>query len=288
MILNYIKCPTRFDFPLIPGIQRMDGFWIGFDALCVVAPHRVAYRIVIGTTGRPRYLYCIANIASAFIGYGLKIDGEIYVPNYTGINGYVYWQGALGNVFYNGFNFVLFNGTRNPYSSYTNVLTGETFQDSYWIGDIPSFSSRGTKVFQPSGSASGTKTVEIYFPSFVSESRFGEYRNESGSTAVLGVPSFSDETGALYIRGMMRERSGEYSYGAIHYSDGKWGIGDADASGGRYESASGPSVNASTVFRWSIPGGKAGADATRTVTFREYVAGGDQMAAYLGEVAIWR
>lgn len=279
--MSFQYVPSQFRLPEIPGWTPPDGFWCG--------------------VGEDAGFYCFK--MQGWGGYvmtreefcqSLTLDGSKMTPVYSSINGYIYWQGN-GYIYYSlNYGWIwcdVFPGyepiEENEWDedAQETVYTGDRF---YKIHSIPARDEVEVKI-EGRGAyyKEKEKTLKAVWDRWVSNDEFGEYEGKGGATGkkYLGLPRFRGGS-TYYIRSFQKE-NGHYKYGAIHYSDGKWVIGEVGSGAGWHEGSE-PSKNGSVTFKFTVNKGSDAKGQDISVSLVDYVKGDETAPVFLGEVAIWR
>jgi|GEM_PF-7110429 len=276
--MSFIAIPSRLCTPSVPNLSYYDdGTYCGSGA----------------DAGKYAFHCSLGYIIASNFAYNLKVDGTIYSPVFSNVNGYINWSYGNLYIYYShkyGWIFIrssLFPGYEPEefYDSEESRYMG----DEFWSGSIPSIGSSST--FSPRGSirtGGSSKTVQAVWERWQSNNRLGEYNPQGGASGkrYFGSPRWKDGIGDYYVRSISKI-DGKYTYGSIVYSSGKWVIGTINDKNGWWEGSE-PSKNSSTIFRFKVPAGSEVVGQDRTVTFHDYVLGEEKKEFYLSEVAVWR
>lgn len=281
--MSFIYAPTCLRFPAIPNFELRGGIWRGVDD----DDGLVAYE-----TGSSRFGYYI--MTEGLFCYRLDISGSAFNPVFTDINGYVYWKGS--GYFYHTltYGWVLcsqFPGYE-PLETY-DYESREYSGDSFYVASSLPHSEDSTISLTPRGRIrnEGPKTLKIVFPRWVSKNsgELGEYEGTGGceGSKVLGLPRWRADNWEYHVRSLEKDKTGHFTYGAVHYANGKWLIGDEDSESGWHEGSE-PNKDGSSVFTFCKPEDSEITGKNITLTFRDYVVGEDSEKGLVGEVALWR
>ena len=283
--MSFQYVPTLLRTPNIPNWSIQRGIWRGVG---------VDDGLIAFNTGN--YILGYYVITQNLWAYQLKIDNVVYSPIFNDVNGYIYWQ-SVGNYLYysRSFGWILHNRfpgyePKENYNSETKKYEGDAFH----AGSTPGASDGATSYLQPRGinrnGGGANKTITFQFPRWqsVTRTQFGEYEAKGGliGKKYLGRPRWCDNYYTYYERSLAKKND-KFSYGAISYSNGKWLIGEVGSQAGWYEGDE-PSRDKAVTFRFCKPESSTIYGTNRTVTFVDYVPGGETAPAYMGEVAIWR
>lgn len=243
----------------------------------------------------------------------LYVDGVEHVPVLADVNGYIYWTGNYGNIYFTmAYGWVL-----------ANLAPGLEPVERQWydnLGEVATYRWEGDEFYALSAIPVGGQSVEAVprgalrvedgsqedppppkevttkWPRWVfsdggsaATSQFGKYEGEDGVTGqkIFGLPRFQLDDGTYIARSINKDETGHYTYGPIHCEDGRWLIGTYGSSGGWHEGSE-PQVDGSVVFRFMKPEGSEARGSNITVAFDRYDAGDEKDEALFGEVAIWR
>lgn len=280
--MSFQFVPSLFRIPTIPGFEFSDAFWRG--------------------KGRDEGLFSFYNstwgghiiVEDPNFCFKLELDGNVYTPVFTDINGYIYWEGS-GYIYYSlSYGWVwtrMFPGyepfENSKWEDGEAVWEGDDF---YTISSPPS-SPNKTATMQPAGSnreKGETKEIKAIWPRWVAKSgEFGIYEGKDGESGekVKGIPRFKGN-GEYFIRSLNKE-NGYFTYGRIRCSGGKWIIGEQGSYGGWHEGSE-PNVGGSVTFKFTKPQGSDATGENISVSFDTYIGGDETDTAYLGSVAVWR
>lgn len=224
----------------------------------------------------------------------LFVDGSEFTPVFSDINGFIYWRG--NGYIYNSLDWgwvlcSVFPGYEPIETSEYDSDKGETVYtgDSFYeISSIPTSEGRSVRM-TPRGSLRNKeiKTLTADWDRWVGESEFGEYKAKARATGsrILGLPRFRS-IGEYFTRSLNKE-SGHFTYGRIHYTGGKWVIGEVGSANGWHEGSE-PKTEGTTAFKFCVPEGSNVIGSDISVSFDRYVEGEETDTGYLGEVAVWR
>lgn len=226
----------------------------------------------------------------------LLVDGSEMTPVYDDVNGYIYWQGSPGYIYYSReYGWILcsqFPGYE-PLENYEFTeegvkWTGDSFYSAW---DLPYYPNDEEELF-PRGSnydKGESKKLTIKWPRWVKDSgRFGPYTGTDGRTGTkyFGLPRFRGD-GEFFVRSLNHDRYYCYTYGRIHYENGKWVIGTIGSTSGWHEGSE-PKKEGSVTFVFMKPEGSEAEGHDITVSLYDYVEGEESSVGYVGEVSIWR
>ena len=280
--MSFQFVPSLFRIPTVPGIDFTNAFWRG--------------------KGGDEGLFSFYNatwgghiiVEDPNFCFNLELDGNVYTPVFTDINGYIYWEGS-GYIYYSqSYGWVwtrMFPGYE-PFENYKweddeAVWEGDDF---YTLSSLPNGPGK-TVTMQPAGSnreKGEAKEVKAIWPRWVAKSgEFGIYEGKDGESGekVKGIPRFKGN-GEYFIRSLNKE-NGYFTYGRIRNSGGKWIIGEQGSYGGWHEGSE-PNVGGSVTFKFTKPQGSDATGENISVSFDTYIAGDETDTAYLGSVAVWR
>lgn len=279
--MSYQWIPGYIRTPYIPGFEYPSGVWRGVgndEGYISLAASRWGHYII---THRDN------------LCYSLYIDGNEYRPIFTDVNGYIVWHGTLGNVYYTqsyGWVFADYFAGYEPYENRA-MKDGRTI----WLGDrfytlpSPPSSPGGSAVLTPRGSIhdSTPLTITNKWPRWTCDTEFGTFTATDGVSGErrLGLPRFTGG-GQEFVRSI-NKTNGHFTYGGIHYVNGKWVIGTPNSASGWHEGSE-SQVGSSVQFRFCKPEGSTITGEDITVSFKDFIIGTMRDTAYLGSVAIWR
>ena len=281
--MSYQYVPGLIRLPDVPNMSLPKGVWRGTGS-------DDGYFAFEGSWQWGNHLI----VKESNLAPSLVLDGREYRPVFTDINGYIYWEGS-GYVYYSlewgWVHCSLFPGYEpvetREYDSEKGeyVYGGDAF---YTFGSVPSSEER-TERMTPRGSLRNKEVKEIgaKWDRWVCDSEFGEYEAKGGAsgTRVMGLPRFRGN-GEDFTRSLEKTNF-RFTYGRIHYSQGKWVIGEIGSASGWHEGSE-PKVGGSVTFKFCAPEGSEAKGYPITVSFVGYVQGDETDTAYLGEVAVWR
>lgn len=279
--MSFQYVPSLLRLPKIPNYTPPNGFW------CGLGEDKGFYAFYMSNWSR----YIMTDTEFC---YSLEVDGSVLTPVFSSVNGYIFWRGN-GYVYYSrDWGWVwcgVFPGyepiEESEYDSEKEerVYSGDSF---YTIGQLP-YEEGKEKEMTGRGSAhdKDKKTIKVVWKRWESNTEFGKYEGKGGVSGekYLGLPRFSGN-GTYYIRSFAKEK-GYYKYGAIHFADGKWVIGEIGSSGGWYEGSE-PSIDKSVTFKFSVNKDSEAMGEDITISLRDYVKGDETAPVFLGEAAIWR
>lgn len=282
--MSFQYVPGLIRIPRVPNFTMPNAVWRGIDA------DQGYFAFQGGGGGWGNYIMVKGE---NFVPY-LTVDGSKYTPVYTDINGFIYWRGS-GYIYYSlAWGWVkcnMFPGYEPVETSEYDSEKGETVYggDSFYeIGSIPYSEGKSSRM-TPRGTLRNkdVKSVSIEWERWVGQTEFGEYEGKGGAsgTRILGLPKFRGN-GETFLRSVNKER-GYFTYGRIHYSSGKWVIGEIGSANGWHEGSE-PKTGSSVTFQFCRPEGSEVKGSNISVSFDSYVMGEETDTGYLGEVAVWR
>ena len=279
--MSFQYAPAQFRLPSIPKWTPPDGFWRGLgddDGL---------YAFKCYDWG--------GYVMSRSLCYSLKVDGTELKPVFSSVNGYAYWGGSGGSVYFSqthGWVYMtsMFPGYEPLEESTYDRETAEYSYDGDAFYTFSSFPTPGgEKEMTARGSLYGKngKTLTASWTRWVGAKEFGKYKGEDGASGekCLGLPRFRGN-GTYYVRSFAKE-NGHFKYGGIRFTDGKWVIGEIGSDGGWWEGSE-PSKDGSVTFKFTKSEGSEATGEDISVSLSDYVKGDETASVMLGEVAIWR
>ena len=280
--MGFLYAPSQFRIPAFPNLS-ISGLWRGVGAdngyYAFSEPTWGYYAMTKGT-------FC----------YSLVVGGSTLSPVMSSVNGYGFWTASArgGGVYYSfDYGWVYAPGlTPGTEPCQTSEYDSEKMETTY-SGDefykIPSLPTPGSATEMTGmGSLHGqTKEISAVWSRWTSDREFGEYEAQDGAsgTRILGLPRFRGN-GEYLVRSYAKTL-GKYTYGAIHYANGKWLYGTEGSSAGWHEGSE-PSKDGSVTFKFTKNEGSDAEGSDFAVSFVDYVKGGERHEAYLGEVATWK
>ena len=286
--MSFMFVPSLLRIPDIPGIVPPDGIWRG------VGRDRGLFAFKTGDSRWGSYAMTDGSFA-----HSLVIDGREHSPQYSTINGYIWWAGT--GFVYNtlSYGWIYMTGKFPGYEpieenfSYDEE-TGEYTADgdSFWSFNKPPCHPGDEVELQGRGANYGknSKTATARWKRWRRDSEFGEYEGADGASGkkMLGLPRFRSN-GYEYFTRSYEKTKGHYTYGRIRYSDtyGKWVIGEVGSGAGWHEGEE-PKVGGSVTFKFCRNEDSEAEGSDITVSYVNHVRGDETTKAYLGEVAIWR
>lgn len=274
--MSFILVPSRLHIPSVPGITYGEDFFCG----------------VYQDRGRYAFQTNLGHIIAESAAYWLDVDGEIYTPVFEEINKYIYWKNGDDYIYYS-YVYGWIKADRIPGVDpveYYDEEKGEYSGDMFWSGNIPQ--ENIPEMFVPRGYNRNNRnplTVKFYWPRWQSEEKFSEYWPNFDSEEVLhlGIPRWRElGSNVEYLRSI-NKIDGNYTYGTIYYSNGKWLIGVENSSEGWWEGEE-PSTTHDVVFHFVTLDGASSPNADVMIAFDRYIQGNETLDVYLAEVAIWR
>ena len=227
----------------------------------------------------------------------LLVDGRKYSPVYSDVNGYLYWSTGASHV-YMSREWGWVHTTRFP--GYEPVETSEYDREKgehvyggdsfYVLNGIPyAEGEESTMVARGRIYGQSAKKVEVGWDRWTSETEAGVYeaKGEASGTRKLGLPRFRGNNAETFLRSL-EKKAGRFEYGRIHYSQGKWVIGEIGSAGGWHEGSEPNAGGGSVNFRFCKPEGSDIEGKDIAVSFDTYVIGDGTTVGYLGEAAVWR
>jgi len=282
--MSFQYVPGLIRIPKVPNFTPPPGVWRGLDS------DQGYFAFQGGGSGWGNYVM----VQGENFAPNLTVDGSVYKPVYTDINGYIYWRGS-GYIYYSlDWGWVqcnMFPGYEPVETSEYDSEKGETVYggDSFYvIGSIPSSEGKSSRM-TPRGSFRNKeiKNVSTAWERWAGNTEFGEYEGKGGASGkkILGLPKFRGN-GETFIRSVNKER-GYFTYGRIHNASGKWVIGEIGSANGWHEGSE-PKAGGSVTFQFCKPEGSEIKGSNISVSFDSYVMGEETDTGYLGEVAVWR
>lgn len=225
----------------------------------------------------------------------LLVDEREYRPVYTDINGYIYWEGSSYIYYTLSWGWVMcsvFPGYEPVETSEYDSEKGETIyggDDFYVLSYLPYREGEAVRM-TPRGRLRNKemKSLKMGWNRWECDTEFGKYepKGDAEGTRVLGLPRFRGN-GEYFVRSLTKTNY-HYTYGRIHYSLGKWVIGEVGSANGWHEGSEPNADGGSVTFKFCVPEGSEVKGSDITVSFVDYVMGEETETGYLGEVAIWR
>ena len=284
--MSFQYVPTRLCSPTIPNWTFPPGFWRGIGA---------DDGLVAFNTNNTNLGYYV--ITRNLWTYRLKIDNAVYSPVFNDVNGFIYWKDNSNFFYYSkAYGWILHNRfpgyePREDYNPETLMYEGDAFHSGYFL---PSAYDNAYVFLQPRGTnrngGGANKTVYFDFPRWqsVTHRQFGVYepKGEVSGKKYFGLPRWRDNSSNYYVRSL-EKKNGRFSYGGIRYESGKWLLGELNSPSGWWEGEE-PNKEKAVTFLFCKPEDSEITGYNRTLSFYDYVQGGETGVAYLGEVAIWR
>ena len=286
--MSFMYVPAHLRIPDIPNYSPPNGIWrgVGRDAgLFAFASGSYDWGSYIMTNGD-------------FV-FSLLVDGRELRPQYSTINGYIWWSGA-GHVYNSlSYGWVYMSGKFPGYEpieenySYDQD-TGEygAEGDSFWTFNRPPSGPDDEVELVGRGSNYGGESLSMTakWKRWKSNRECGVYEAQDGASGekTLGLPRFRSN-GYEYFTRSYEKTKGHYTYGRIKYSDtyGKWVIGEVGSGAGWHEGEE-PKVGGSVTFKFCRLEDSEATGSDISVSYVDHVIGDETTRAYLGEVAIWR
>ena len=285
--MSFMYVPALLRIPDVPGFTPPAGIWRG------VGKDRNLFAFASGD-----YSWGSHVITEGSFVYSLVIDGRELTPQYSTINGYIWWSGS-GYVYYSiTYGWVYMTGKfvgyepieeNYSYDEDTGKYTAEG--DAFWSMSNPPYSPGSEVELVGRGSNFGkeSKSVSAKWKRWKANREFGVYEGEDGASGekILGLPRF--RANGEYFSRSYAKTNGHYTYGRIKYSDtyGKWLIGDVNSGAGWHEGSE-PEVGGTVTFRFCKREDSEATGNDIAVAYVDHVKGDETTKAYLGEVAIWR
>ena len=282
--MSFQYVPGLLRTPKIPQLNVPQGVWRGKDN------DEGFYAFNAGSTWG-RYVM----VRGTSFAPSLLVDGSTLSPVYSDVNGYIYWQGN-GYAYYSQlFGWIWcsrFPGYEPVEEQEKDPETGKsgwTGDEFYTFSSFPSGDDAEVKM-TPRGSVreKDPKALKMKWERWACNYEFGVYEGKGGASGkkVLGLPRFYGN-GEEFIRSLNRV-NGNYTYGRIRNSGGRWLIGEYGAASGWHEGSEPKPDGGSVTFRFCKPEGSDVYGRDISVSFDRYVEGDERDTAYLGEVAVWR
>ena len=287
--MSFMYVPSLLRIPEVPGFTPPVGIWrgVGKDA------GLFAFQAGDSTWG------CYVMTEGSFT-YSLVIDGREMTPQYSTINGYIWWSGGSGYVYYSiTYGWVYLPGKfpgyepieeNYHYDEDTGANSAEG--DAFYSFTAPPYRADSEVELFGRGSNYGkeSKTMTAKWKRWTSNNECGVYEAQDGASGekILGLPRFRSN-GYEYFTRSFAKTKGHYTYGRIKYSEtyGKWVIGEPGSDAGWHEGSE-PSRDGSVTFKFTKPEGSEAQGTDIDVSLYDHVKGDEHGKAYLGEVAIWR
>lgn len=284
--MSFMYVPAQLRIPDVPGLPPPNGLWRG------VGRDQGLFAFQAGNYGWGPYV-----ITQGSFAFSLVVDGFELLPQYSTINGFIWWQG-------NGFvyrslthGWVYAPGKFAGYEPIEETVYDEdsgefrSDGDSFWTFGSPPSDPGGTVELTGRGSSydSPPKTMKAKWARWSSNTECGVYEAQDGASGekTLGLPRFR-AAGEYFTRSFAKTK-GHYTYGRIKYSEtfGRWVVGEVGSGAGWHEGDE-PQVGGSVTFRFCRNEGSEAKGSDMTVSYVNHVVGDETTKAYLGEVAIWR
>ena len=283
--MSFMRIPTNLRIPRTPfSSHPNDEFWRGegYDR------GLFAFSGGSGNFG--------AHIISSAFAPSLVVDGNTLHPVFSDVNGYMYWEtnrSATTVHYTRSWGWVYLRG---GYAGQEPVEEWDPDRQKY-TGDsfhvVPGFPWRddGEVNLQARGSSrdDAPVTLRVSWPRWTCDDEFGVYAPAGGADGerTMGVPRFRGNYWEEYTRSFSKDGTGHYTYGAIHWADGRWVIGTPGSPSGWHEGAE-PTPGGSTTFRFTKNEGSEAAGSDIAVSFERWVCGDGSATALVGEAAVWR
>ena len=223
----------------------------------------------------------------------LIVDGTTLTPQYSDVNGYMYWGRSGTSLHYtHTWGWVYARGYYPGYEPYEEYDYDQSKYVGDWFYIVRGFpyreGSTGSLAGRGEAREEAPLEMELKWERWTNNQEFGEYEAQGGAsgTKILGLPRWRGSDGQTYTRSL-KKTNGYYTYGAIHNQWGRWLIGTNGSESGWHEGSE-PQRNGSTTFRFTRNEGSEATGNDISVSFDRFVAGDETDAAYLGEAAIWR
>ena len=287
--MSFMYVPALLRIPEVPSFAPPEGIWrgVGRDA-----------GLFAFKAGNASWGYYVMTEGS--FTYSLVIDGRELTPQYSTINGYIWWSGGSGYVYYSmTYGWVYMPGKFAGYEPIEENFhydedTGEPSAegDEFYSFTSPPYNSDTEVELFGRGSNYGkeSKSMTAKWKRWTSNAECGVYEAQDGASGekLLGLPRFRSN-GYEYFTRSFAKTKGHYTYGRIKYSEtyGKWVIGEVGSGAGWHEGEE-PKVGGSVTFKFCKNEDSEAEGNDITVSYVNHVKGDERTKAYLGEVAIWR
>ena len=286
--MSFMYVPALLRIPEIPLFTPPNGIWRG------VGRDNGLYAFESGDSGWGVYMMTEGTFAP-----NLVIGGRTLMPQYTTLNGYIWWSGS-GYV-YNSVNygwiympdkFAGYESIEENMSYDEDTGTYSAEGDAFYSFSRPAIAPDDEVELIGRGSNWGkaSMTMTAVWKRWKSNREFGVYEPADGASGekILGLPRFRS-SGYEYFTRSYAKTKGHYTYGRIKYSDthGKWVIGEVGSGAGWHEGEE-PQVGGSVTFKFCKNEDSEAEGSYITVSYVDHVKGDETTQAFLGEVAIWR
>ncbi len=286
--MSFMYVPALLRITDIPNCTPPEGIWRGVgrdNGLYAFRP------------GDSRWGYSI--MTEGAFAFSLVVDGRELQPNYSTINGYIWWSGN-GHFYYSlTCGWVYMTG---KFPGYEPIEENWEYDDETgeYKAEGDAFYSCSSPPYQPeteveligrgSNYGKSSKTATAKWKRWKCSREFGTYEGEDGASGekIFGLPRFRSN-GYEYFTRSYAKTKGHYTYGRIKYSDayGKWVIGEVGSGAGWHEGSE-TEVGGSVTFKFCKNEDSQAEGSDITVSYFDHVKGDDTTAAMLGEVSIWR
>ena len=226
--MSFMYVPSLLRIPEVPGCPPPDGVWRGTgkdSGLFAFRPGDTSWGYGVMTEGS--------------FAHSLVVDGHELAPQYTTVNGYIWWSGVgvayrsltYGWV-YTTVKFAGYEPIEENWSYDEDTGTYSAEGDAFYSFASPPYRPDVEVELVGGGANYGkaSKTMTAKWKRWKSDSEFGVYEAADGARGekILGLPRFRS-SGYEYFTRSYAKTNGHYTYGRIRYSEtyGRWVIGEA-------------------------------------------------------------
>ncbi len=286
--MSFMYVPSLLRIPDVPCFTPPDGIWRG------VGRDAGLFAFHSGDSSWGSYVMTEGSFAPSLV-----VDGSGLTPQYSTINGYIWWSGngyvyntvTYGWVYMTG-KFAGYEPIEENFHYDEDTDTYSAEGDAFYSFRLPPYRPDSEVELIGRGSNYGkeSKSMTAKWERWKSNTECGVYEAQDGASGekLLGLPRFRTN-GYEYFTRSFAKTKGHYTYGRIKYSEtfGKWVIGEVGSGAGWHEGEE-PKVGGSVTFRFCRNEDSAAEGSDITVSYVNHVRGDETTKAYLGEVAIWR